>query len=256
MNRGRAGAVLACGALLACAAIAAPGLAADRRPPMRFASPAKAIAAEIALAQLAQRKGQWTALRDTAAQDAVMFVPQAVTARDWLKGRKNPAASVTWQPHQTWLSCDGSVAVNYGPWRQADGSQGYFTTVWQRQRDGEYKWTMAQGDALPVALDTPEMIGSSVATCDRRAGPPSGSAPTGPTAMPVPAPPGLLVGTRGGWSDDKTLSWAVVVDVNCGRALTVSLYRGAARPMEPVLQKRVAAPAPGAGQPAATCPVA
>lgn len=202
---------------------------------MRFASPAKAIAAEIAFARLAQRKGQWTAFRETAAPDAVMFVPQPVTARDWLKRQKNPPAAVAWQPHQTWLSCDGTLAVNTGPWQRPDGSQGYFTTVWQRQSNGEYKWVMDQGDELATPLVAPEMIASSVAACDRK------PSPAAPGAPPPPAP-AFPAGTRGGWSEDRTLSWAVTVAADCSRALTVSLYRGAGKPMERVLEKRVSAP--------------
>ncbi|MBB4860071.1 hypothetical protein HNO88_003409 [Novosphingobium chloroacetimidivorans] len=221
-----------------------------RRPQLRFASPAKAIAAEIAFARLAQSKGQWTAFRQTAADDAVMFVPQAVNARDWLKRQKNPPASVAWQPHQTWLSCDGTLAVNMGPWQRADGSQGYFTTVWQRQENGEYKWVMDQGDTLETPLVAPEMIASSVAGCDRRQARPPAPAASAVPASAVPAP-AFPAGTRGGWSEDRTLSWAVTVAADCSRALTVSLYRGAGKPLEPVLEKRVAAP-----QPAAVCPPA
>ena len=48
-------------------------------------NPSAFIAAEIGFARLAQDKGQWTAFRETSAPEAVMFVPQRVKARDWLK---------------------------------------------------------------------------------------------------------------------------------------------------------------------------
>src|SRR6476659_1146456 len=63
------------------------------------ANPSAAIAAELAFAQLAQDKGQWTAFRETATADAVMFVPQSVQAQAFLKNRANPAVAVKWQPH-------------------------------------------------------------------------------------------------------------------------------------------------------------
>jgi hypothetical protein len=219
-------------------------MAKPKRPPMRYASPAAIVAAEVAFSQLAQSKGHWTAFRATAAPDAVMFVPQPVLARDWLKSQKDPARSVAWQPHQVWLSCDGSLAVSYGAWQQPRGSQGYFTTVWQRQKNGEYKWVMDQGHDLPAPLVAPEMIGSGVATCDRNARP---TAPVDPKAPRAPAP-AFPAGTRGGWSDDRTLSWQMVVDRDCGRTLTVSLYRGAGKPMEAVLNKQVP------GKPSTACP--
>ena len=43
----------------------------------------------------AQRIGQWTAFRKYADRDAVMFTPQAVWAREFLKGRKDPPKAVT-----------------------------------------------------------------------------------------------------------------------------------------------------------------
>lgn len=226
------------------------GAAAERRDrrPMRYASPGKIVAAEVAFSQLAQRKGQWTAFRATASDEAVMFVPQPVIARDWLKRQKNPVRSVAWQPHQVWLSCDGSLAATYGAWQGVGGSNGYFTTVWQRQKDGEYKWVMDQGDDLATPLTAPEMIGAGVGSCDRAARSPSDQSQ-------------LASGTRSGWSDDRTLRWTVTVAPDCSRVLAFSLYRGGGKPMEPVLEKRVAAPAPAfstapsAPRPAA-CPAA
>ncbi len=129
------------------------------------ANPSRVVATELAFARTAQEDGQWTAFRDYAAEGSVMFVPQPVAARDWLKDRANPAQAVKWQPHHVWSSCDGSLAVTRGAWQRADGSNGYFTTVWQRQRDGEYRWTLDQGDVLEVPLDAPEFVGTDVADC-------------------------------------------------------------------------------------------
>src|SRR3546814_15677912 len=57
------------------------------------ANPSAFIAAEIRFAQRAQEEGQWTAFRETAHPDAVMFVPERVKAQDWLKSQKDPAAA-------------------------------------------------------------------------------------------------------------------------------------------------------------------
>jgi ketosteroid isomerase-like protein len=205
-----------------------------KRPPIRYASPAAIVAADVAMSQLAQRKGQWAAMRDMATEDAMLFVPQPTIARAWLKAQQPTARPAAWQPQQVWLSCDGSLAVSYGATRLAAGGPGYYTTVWQRQKKGDYKWVMTQSDGLAAALAAPDMIGAGVATCDRTA------RPQPALGAPVPPPPAFPAGTRGGWSDDRTLSWAVAVDGTCGRALTVSLYRGLGKPMEPVLQKQVA----------------
>lgn len=134
------------------------------------AHPTAVIATELAFARAAQEDGQWTAFAHYAADDAVMFVPEPVNAKDWLKKQQNPAQAVTWQPYQVWSSCDGSLAVTKGAWQKPDGTAGYFTTVWQRRgRDGDYtyKWVLDQGDTLAEPLAAPEFVQASVADCTR-----------------------------------------------------------------------------------------
>ncbi|MEH6724031.1 MAG: hypothetical protein V7686_10965, partial [Qipengyuania sp.] len=132
------------------------------------ANPSKVVAAELGFARMAQDEGQWTAFREYSADDGVMFVPEPVMARDWLRGRADPAQAVRWQPHHVWSSCDGSLAVTRGAWQRPDGSNSYFTTVWQRRRDGEYRWTLDQGDSLEIPLEAPEFVRTDVADCPAR----------------------------------------------------------------------------------------
>jgi hypothetical protein len=159
--------------LLALAAMAGASAGAEDRPgpPGRarnsYADPSAVIAAELAFARAAQEKGQWTAFAATAANDAVMFQPQMVLAQQWLKGRANPPVAVKWQPHQVWSSCDGSLMVSHGAW-QGPRQTGYFTTLWQRQRNGAYKWIYDGGDSLAQPLAAPEMILARIADCPAR----------------------------------------------------------------------------------------
>ena len=132
------------------------------------ANPSTVVATELAFARAAQEDGQWTAFREYADDEGVMFVPEPVNARDWLKSRDNPAQAVAWQPHHVWSSCDGSLAVTRGAWQRADGSTGYFTTVWQRQEKGEYRWTLDQDDALETPLQEPEFVRTDIADCPDR----------------------------------------------------------------------------------------
>src|SRR5690606_30179687 len=113
------------------------------------ANPSAVIAAEMAFARAAQEKGQWTAFRQYATRDAVMFVPEPVNAQQWLRGQADPAQAVTWQPYQVWSSCDGSFAVSTGGATYPGGVQSNFVTVWQKQTDGKYLWVLDQ--ALPHA---------------------------------------------------------------------------------------------------------
>src|SRR3546814_15805277 len=65
------------------------------------ANPRAFISAALAFARQARDQGQWTAFRETAADDAVMFMPQRVLAHHWLNGKPDPAQAVPWQPpHQ------------------------------------------------------------------------------------------------------------------------------------------------------------
>ena len=75
-----------------------------------------AIDAERAFAADAQRRGQWTAFRATATEEAVMFVPQPVNAQAFLKDKADPPQPLKWWPASSFVSCDGNLAVNHGPW--------------------------------------------------------------------------------------------------------------------------------------------
>lgn len=191
----------------------------NRRNGIGYANPGAVIATEIAFARLAQEKGQWTAFRTTATKDAVMFTPQAVYAQDFLKGKADPAKAVAWQPHQVWSSCDGSMAITRGAWQAPDGTTGYFTTVWQRQKDGRYKWVLDQGDQLPMQMDPPEMIVAKVADC-----------PTGYRPERAPKPrdfkgklPALDPAHLAGRSFDGTLNWDVTMTGDGARHFVVTM---------------------------------
>ena len=123
--------------------------------------------AERAFAADAQTLGQWTAFRKWAARDATMFVPQPINAQSWLKDRKDPAKAIAWWPTASYVSCDGSLAVNTGGWKRPDGAVGYFSTVWQRQRDGGWKWIVDGGDELKVARGISKAPKTIKSSCGR-----------------------------------------------------------------------------------------
>ena len=198
------------GMVLVLAACAGQGEPRGFKP---LANPSAIVAVEFAFAQDAQDKGQWTAFRDYAAKDAVMFVPQPVEARDWLKKQTDPATAVKWEVHSVWMSCDGSLAVSKGAWQRTN-TFGYFTTVWQRQKRDEYKWTLDQGDGLAEPLAPPDMVAGSVADCSSRPQPPEIAA----------APAG--VDQRVGWSDDRTLYWIVRVQPDNARTFGAFSWTG------------------------------
>src|SRR5688500_5034363 len=197
---------------------------------MLVAAPLSAIDAERAVAADAQKAGQWTAFRKYAAPEAVMFVPQPANAQAWLKGRKDPPFSVYWWPGRSYVSCDGNLAVNTGPWvREFGKSVGYFTTVWQRQPNGAWKWTYDAGDALKFARDEGGDIKPVIADCKVR--------PQSP-----PAVKSMARGARSatGGSRDGTVRFAWQVAPDGAREFRAWLWDG--KTMQPVIEDKVEAP--------------
>ena len=211
-------AVILAGLTVASCAAGQSGGAGNFEP--KLANPSAVIAAEIAFNRLAQEKGQWTAFRQTAAKDAVMFVPQPINAQSWLKGRADPVQSVKWQPHKAFMSCDGKTGLTTGAAQWPDGRSGYFTTVWQwfekgSQGSGEWKWVLDHGDFVSAPRESKEMIQTRVASC-------KGKAPAAINAPPVGAQ------MKMGFARDQSLNWTWVVQPGGARTLNVQIWNGQA----------------------------
>lgn len=206
------------------------------------ASPQNAVDAERAFAAMAQTEGQWTAFRAYAAPNGWMFVPEPVNAQAWLKDRKDPPQSVMWWPAESWVSCDGSVAVNTGPWvRQGGRDVGYFTTVWARQQDGGWKWLLDQGAALSKPRAAGERARVRRAKCV--SGKPAGTG-FAVLTMEQPNDQGMDGSASSlqedGRSRDESLRWKWRVLPDKSRRLAVELWTGAG--YEKVLEDKVGAP--------------
>ena len=184
---------------------------------MMAAEPITAIDAERAFAADAQRLGQWTAFGKYAADDAVMFVPQQVNAQAFLKPLKDPPAAVFWWPGKSFVSCDGSYAVNTGPWvRQWGKAVGYFTTVWKRQPDGSWKWIYDGGDTLPTLRAEGGDIHAETASCE------------GKPPEPITFATDLSTGqtAESGRSKDGTLVWSWMSHSNGYRQFMTQFWDG------------------------------
>lgn len=227
------------GALAGLGSVAAPSPAEAQSRASRdvtrwqaYADPGAVVAAEIGFNQLAQAQGQWTAFRETAAREAVMFVPQRIQAHDWLKGRANPAVSKRWQPHEVWMSCDGSYAVTRSAWQDAERA-GFLITVWQRQRRQDqrrqagYKWVLSLEQALDTPATPPEMIVGTVAECLEPAARIDRDARIVPLTDPTSAK-----------ANDESLRWVADIDENGAGTFTVELRKR--RDYEQVLRAEIA----------------
>jgi len=198
---------------------ATPALAGERPRQRSFANPSTIAAAEYAFNRLAREKGQWTAFRETAADDAVMFVPEKVLAKDWLKKRPDPAQPVQWEPQRIYISCDRRTAASTGAWQRPDGSTGYFTTLWQLDDKGEWKWVLDHGDVLATPLPETEFLEGHVATCIRGG---RSNDPDGEERL-----------------QDQSLLWSYTVQDDGSRRVTVRVWNGGS--YDTVINDRVSA---------------
>jgi hypothetical protein len=229
-------------------------------PGMSNGNPSAVVAAEIAFSRLARDKGQWTAFRETADKDAVMFMPQIVNAQAWLKKRPDPAQALSWSPIAVYMACDGSYAVSTGNWKQPDGTTGRFITLWRRQVNRSYKWVLDWGgggtavDAKRVSdVDDLIAIEGRIAECGPRGRRPD-AMPTTASGKPekpkspkkayeaslvrIPDPP---PGNGEGQSPDGSLQWRWTSGAGNPRTLTVSMREGGA--LKPIVEDSLAAPA-------------
>lgn len=136
------------------------------------ADPASTIAAERAFSQAIVDDGQWAAFAAYAAEDAIMFTPDPVLAKEWLAGRETLGGSLSRQPHRMWTSCDGMLAVVQGAWQRGSDEFGRFHTVWERQPSGEYRWLVDHGDRLLAPDPVPAETEVETADCLRDSPPP------------------------------------------------------------------------------------
>jgi hypothetical protein len=191
------------------------------------AAPQTAVEAERAFAADAQTLGQWTAFRKWAAPGAIMFVPQPVNAHEFLKNLPDPKLTYQWWPAQAFISCDGKTAVTTGP-AVRGAYRGYFTTLWQRQPDGSWRWLLDHGDALRTVRRAQEVTRVRRASCTK---------PELALQAFLPEPDQQGAGA----SSDKTLKWHWTYSAKRNaRFVGLGLWTGAG--YEPVVMDRVADP--------------
>ncbi|MGB7374198.1 hypothetical protein [Pontixanthobacter sp.] len=204
--------------------------------------PSKIVAAEVAMEQRARERGQWSSFAQYAAPDAKIHLTSGpAPAAAWLRGRRDPAQTASWEPRNVWISCDGSLAVSKGRYRAADGKVGDFVRIWQRSGENEYSWVhhlaaldnpqparrpalpAAEGDEIVVtAIDS---IKGFVADCPER-GTAIPAAP--PAAMPSDVPSdntSAVISSRAA-SRDGTLAWRWEHDSASNRRIVAEYFSG------------------------------
>lgn len=199
-----------------------------------YADPSLIIGMELAFNRLAAERGQWIALARITTKDAILFKPGPVFADRWLKGQRDPVNPMRWQTQEVFMACDGSAAISTGLWtRSGDaGTQGRFTNVWRREKNG-YRLVLSLdgtrtslADSVHAGLkkddDELEAISARVAKCERRGrrtDEVSRSDELLPASKTVPLDPRQPLPTnRDDRSDDGSLRWRWSVEPG-GRSL-------------------------------------
>ncbi len=212
--------------------LAAPALAQPAGGRVRMiANPSALIGADIATAQAMQAKGAREGLATSMAEGAELILPPRQAA-DPLLRRKDAMPGHPHQPDAAWIACDGSFGITRGRWKTAQGTGGWYATVWQRHaKKGNYQWRLSLEGMAASLPDAPEFLIGLVADCparpmpagtdDRPAPKPAKNAPIvqRPLAGAIPAddaPAGSDSQTA--QSNDGTLAWRSTVRPDGSRA--------------------------------------
>ncbi len=202
----------------------------EHRPLPSTGEPGQIVAADIAFAKALREEGLSAALGEHAVSSAVVH-----TALGRLRTSDVDPVDYPRElgPNSVWTSCDGTVAVSFGRYRNADGVVGSYASVWELQSDRDYKWTyrlQAADDPQPAKppLDSeiadPEntivvagldIIEGKVADCARFA-----DIPDLRVAMT-----GDSISEAGEASSDGTLYWRWSSSVDGSRRIRVFILR-------------------------------
>jgi hypothetical protein len=204
--------------------------------------PSTVIAAELAFAREAREKGTWTAFRNWATDDAVWPGPKWENVQTALRGASDPAQAIVWGPDLVWVSCDGSFALSTGPASYPNGRKSRFATIWQRQKNGEYRWVLDQGFDLEMGYANGDMISGRQAEC-----------PSGTRSFREQR--GFRARRGEAWqsgrSNDGTLAWETGLAADCRRTIVVTALQGGT--MKEVFRRTSPVPPVPDGGTAPTC---
>lgn len=189
------------------AVLALSACAGDPRDRLRpVAKPGEVVAVELAMARASREDGPLEGAED--------FAAPGVSASEVAAAAPGVAAT---QPRLILASCDGTLSVARGDWQGTDGTAGAYSTVWQRQADGDYRWVARsfQGVNSPATAD--DFIATRVASCDNFAAIPSRTSAAGQA--------GGQAGGQG-TSRDGTLHWQQTAVSDSVSRISVQLWNG------------------------------
>jgi ketosteroid isomerase-like protein len=110
----------------------------------------------MAFASASKAVGVKRAFLTWLADDAIVFRPGPVNAKQWYAGRPESKVSLSWYPAVAMAAEAGDLGYTTGPYEfRAKGpddtevSYGSFVSVWRRQKDGSWKVVLDTGAECP-----------------------------------------------------------------------------------------------------------
>jgi len=107
---------------------------------------------EKAFARFAAEKDTKSAFLEFAAPDGILFQPNSINAIAYWNSRPQSKGLLSWQPSFADISSNGVLGWTTGPWEyrpkgkdDAPVAWGEFSTVWQKQPDGKFKFVVDIG---------------------------------------------------------------------------------------------------------------
>jgi len=140
----------------------------------------KIVDTEHAFARRALEVGGPQSFVEFMTENARAFTPDAVNAKKYFSAQKRDDSVLEWAPNFADAASDGSFGYTTGNWqyREKKGAEptafGEFNTIWEKQSDGTYKWTVdiGIGHDKPTEYSTKFMVAE--VTGGRHPSPPQG----------------------------------------------------------------------------------
>lgn len=111
------------------------------------------VLAERAFARASVERGTREAFLEFLGDDAVIFRPGPVPAREWIEARPAAAGRLSWEPLHADLSLAGDLGFTTGPWQfvpdEGEPSYGHYVTVWRKAAGAPWRLAVDIGVTHP-----------------------------------------------------------------------------------------------------------
>lgn len=114
------------------------------------------VATEYEFINAAKAIGINKSFIEYSAEDGILFTPYPSNAKKYYSERKESSAILDWAPIYVGCSQSGDLAFSTGYWniklKETDTTEianGTFATVWQKQKDGRWKFAIDKGVSHP-----------------------------------------------------------------------------------------------------------